>query len=294
MNSRYKKILVAVDGSNDSEKALDKAIELSLKNKSTLIIGHVVDYKNYSHATLFAPHLIPAAEKNGKSLLNKSQSRAHDAGLQDIIITLQGGNPQKMVAHRIAEHYDVDLIVIGRSGVGTFEQFITGSVALSTVRQAACDVLIISNEKEHAEYRSILVAIDGSDNSLAAFENAVETAKANNGRIMAVHVINTAAASSFNMNPDEILAMLKKNGENIMQMCKQIAVERSFENIDYVIERGSPKTMLPGSIAEECKADLIVAGTSGLNYVERQFLGSVSERIVLKAPCDVLIVHPPE
>lgn len=291
MNSHYKKILVAVDGSNDSEKALDKSIELALANSSTLIIGHVVDYKNYSHATLFAPHLIPAAEENGKNLLNKCKSRAQDAGLKDIIITLQGGNPQKMVPHRMAEHYEVDLIIIGSSGAGTYEQYITGSVALSTVRQSGCDVLVIRNDKEHAEYHTILVAVDGSDHSLAAFEKALDTAEANDSRIMAVHVINTPAVASFGMDPDEIQAMFTKNGENIMQMCKQIAVERSFDNVDYIIEHGSPKIVLPGIIAEDCKADLIVAGTSGLNYVERRFLGSVAERIVRKAPCDVLIVH---
>ncbi|RKD69687.1 nucleotide-binding universal stress UspA family protein [Sinobaca qinghaiensis] len=294
MKTIYKNILIAVDGSEDSEKALEKGINLTLEHGSTLIIGHVVDYKNYSRAAVFSYDLIPAAEEAGQKILDESKKKAQKAGVLDVITSLQSGNPQKLVSQLLAENYKADLIITGASGAGTFDKYVMGSVSLGTVRHAQCDVLIVRNEKVLDGYQTILAAADGSDESIAAFEKAVDIAAGSNSSLIVAHVLHTPAISSFDMHTEEILAMFEKNGENILEQYKKTAEQRHVENIKYIIERGSPKTVLPISIAKAYKADLIVAGASGLNRVERRFLGSVAESIVRRAACDVLIVHPPD
>ena len=55
--------------------------------------------------------------------------------------------------------------------------------------------------------------------------------------------------------------------------------------------QGTPKIVLAKEIPNEYHIDLIVAGKTGLNVVERWMLGSVSEYIIRHAPCDVLIAR---
>ena len=47
MTMQYKKVLVAVDGSKEAEWALKKAIEVCKRNQAELVIGHVIDTRNY-------------------------------------------------------------------------------------------------------------------------------------------------------------------------------------------------------------------------------------------------------
>ena len=52
--------------------------------------------------------------------------------------------------------------------------------------------------------------------------------------------------------------------------------------------------MITRNLTNKLNADLIVAGATGLNRVERFLIGSVSENIVRSAQCDVLIVRTHE
>lgn len=58
-----------------------------------------------------------------------------------------------------------------------------------------------------------------------------------------------------------------------------------------MIEYGSPKHIIAKEIPEEKEVDLILLGATGLNAVERLFIGSVSEYVIRNATCDVLVVR---
>ena len=67
-----------------------------------------------------------------------------------------------------------------------------------------------------------------------------------------------------------------------------------IENVNSVIEYGSPKTIITREIATSVGADLIICGATGLNAVERFITGSVTGAIVRSAKCDVLVTRKPE
>ncbi len=54
---------------------------------------------------------------------------------------------------------------------------------------------------------------------------------------------------------------------------------------------GSPKQIIAKEIPEDNHVDLIMLGATGLNAVERLFIGSVSEYVIRNATCDVLVVR---
>ncbi|RLL42942.1 universal stress protein [Oceanobacillus piezotolerans] len=140
-------------------------------------------------------------------------------------------------------------------------------------------------------YKSILVAVDGSKEADLAFRKSIDVAKRNQGAaITIVNVIDTrayVAYDGFNIEKAQ------KEAQNLTNEYMKLAKAAGLENVDIVIEDGSPKTMITKDIATKVDADLIICGATGLNAVERFIMGSVSEAIIRSANCDVLVVRTP-
>lgn len=143
------------------------------------------------------------------------------------------------------------------------------------------------------KYNNILIGIDGSDEARVAFEQAVKIAKDENATLHIAHVIDAHSLTTIDQYvPYNVsVADATKYGETLLDEYVEKAKEAGLENVKKVLETGSPKRDIAGKIAEENNIDLIVAGATGLNAIERLLIGSVSENIVRRAKCDVLIVR---
>ncbi|WP_252312628.1 universal stress protein [Sinobaca sp. H24] len=130
----YKKILTAVDGSEESKNAFKKAVAMAQREEAELVICHVVD-----SSSAFVSEL----EKYAKELLNDYKKQADDAGIKKVTAVLERGSPKVKIPKELAGKYEVDLIIAGATGLGTVERFIIGSVSEQIARRAKCDVLIV-------------------------------------------------------------------------------------------------------------------------------------------------------
>jgi nucleotide-binding universal stress UspA family protein len=139
------------------------------------------------------------------------------------------------------------------------------------------------------QYKSILVAVDGSEEAEYSFHKAIDIAKRNQGsKLTIANVFNT---SSYERTTDD---RAQKASEDLVSSYKALAEAQGVENVKAVIEYGSPKTLITREIAASVEADLIVCGATGLNAVERFITGSVTGAIVRSAKCDVLVTRKPE
>ena len=141
------------------------------------------------------------------------------------------------------------------------------------------------------EYSKILVPVDGSNEARLAFEKAIEVAKRNRAQVLIAHIIDTRVLqtpTSFEGNFNE---EIQRQTENLFQEYRQYAQEHDFNDIDFVLEYGSPKVYISKNIPKDYQIDLIMMGATGLNAVERLFIGSVSEYVIRNAHCDVLVVR---
>lgn len=141
------------------------------------------------------------------------------------------------------------------------------------------------------EYQRILVAIDGSDEAERAFKKAVAVAERNNATLLLTHVIDTRAYQSFSTFDGSIADNARLEAKNTLSEYKDFAEKQGVKEIKIVLEYGSPKLMIAKEIPEAENVDLIMLGATGLNAVERIFVGSVSEYVIRRAGCDVLIVR---
>ena len=141
------------------------------------------------------------------------------------------------------------------------------------------------------EYKNILVAIDGSSQAKKAFKKAVEVAKRNKAVLVLVHVIDTRAYQSFSTFDGSVADTARVEATNTLNEYKEYAKKEGLVDVRVVLEYGSPKVMIAKQIPDAEKVDLIMLGATGLNAVERIFVGSVSEYVIRNAHCDVMIIR---
>lgn len=146
-------------------------------------------------------------------------------------------------------------------------------------------------------YKRIMVAVDGSHTSELALHEAINLAKALEGRLRLVHAVDEISANWYAggyANPAEIWEAMAKSGRDILEKTAATAVEAGLETDTKLIEINTPGRRIPEVIAEEADAwpaDLIVVGTHGRRGLSHVFLGSVAEGIVRVSAKPVLLIR---
>lgn len=141
------------------------------------------------------------------------------------------------------------------------------------------------------KYQNILVAIDGSKEAEWAFKKGIEIAKRDDANLILTHVIDTRTFAMVEAYDRTIAEKADTLATELLENYKDTASKAGVANVQYEIEFGSPKVRIPKDIAKKHNVDLIICGATGMNVVERFFIGSVSEHIARYAHCDVLIIR---
>ncbi|NLI92476.1 MAG: universal stress protein [Peptococcaceae bacterium] len=140
-------------------------------------------------------------------------------------------------------------------------------------------------------YKRILVPSDGSESSRLAFLNALEIAKITGAEIFLIHVTFTPQAYWGNnlaygvsISEDELLNL----GNEIIQ---ETMKNMDIGNVKIIskIVFGSPAPTII-KIAKDSNVDLIIMGSHGHGPFSGAFLGSVSQRVLSKTACPVMVV----
>ncbi|MEM9488294.1 MAG: universal stress protein [Myxococcota bacterium] len=145
--------------------------------------------------------------------------------------------------------------------------------------------------------KNILVAIDFSEESRLALEQAVLLAEHRGSKLVLLWVENStvsaptgAAISGSNMhNVQRLITEQHAQAAQRLEALAQDGRDRGVE-IAVRVASGHPDEVIV-SIGEELGADLIVTGTKGLTGVKRFFLGSVAEKVMRTSTTNVLIVR---
>jgi nucleotide-binding universal stress UspA family protein len=140
----YKRILVGYDGSNNSDRALVRAIALAKGQGAALRILVAVNtvLPVYSPISTTVPEsAIDQIIQDGKDALAKAMNKAK-LELDDVSGVLQDGHAADELIGYASEN-GIDLIVLGRRGVSAMERFLLGGVSSSVVSHSKCDVLIV-------------------------------------------------------------------------------------------------------------------------------------------------------
>ncbi|HEY8051005.1 MAG TPA: universal stress protein [Ramlibacter sp.] len=143
----YRRILVPVDGSPTSNKALVAALNIARDGDGQLRIVHVVD--EVAHLTGFeaSSMILAAAMQAAERVLADAAEIAKASGVTaDVKLLDQPGERLGVLVAKEAQQWEADLVVVGTHGRRGFERMLVGSGAEQIIRLAPVPVLVIRGD----------------------------------------------------------------------------------------------------------------------------------------------------
>ena len=249
----FSRVLVGIDGSEESREAARQAATvtdgeltlLSVYDIASALVGGtgfgVPAYYDEDAQRTSAEDALRHAQKDVEATGKIAKGPAWDALIDE------------------AERRENTLIAVGSHGRGRMAGIVMGSVATEVIHKAPCSVLV-ARKRSDAFPHKIVVGIDGSPQSLAAYAVAKDLAE---------------------RFETELIPVRAHGGKQVDQGVVDRFVGHFREEL--------PDEPVTALLAASADADLLVVGSRGLHGVKA--LGSVSERVAHQARCSVLIVR---
>ncbi|WP_125566964.1 universal stress protein [Companilactobacillus insicii] len=139
----YKKIVVAVDGSPVSFRALNCGIELAKKFNSIIELVAIVNTNNIpvSVGVTNIP-LINDLEEQVKKHVKVAEQQLKNSDIEYNVI-VEKGDPRGLIATEVPKHTGADLIIMGKTGKHAIRNLLIGSVTHRVIEKAKVAVLLV-------------------------------------------------------------------------------------------------------------------------------------------------------
>jgi nucleotide-binding universal stress UspA family protein len=258
-------VLCGVDPSPQSTAALDQGVQLADEGAQIWAVA-AWDPRLAMHAGLHAAEVRVGLRREAVSALESAKKE--NPSVQPMLIN----GPDVAALLSAVANLRADLISVGSHGGSRAAGIVFGSVATAMVHHAPCCVLVARSVEAGPFPRLILHAGDGSPDSLDAARLA--------GSIAA-----RRKAGVVTLNVGEGL----ERGAGVAEEAAAIIEAGGGEPVIELETGSAPRRIV--EVAGRIGADLIVVGSRGLTGIKA--LGSVSERVVHRASCSVLVVRPP-
>jgi nucleotide-binding universal stress UspA family protein len=310
------KLLIAYDGSDCADSALDDLIHAGLPEKGEALVVTVAEvwlpppppsaYEIVEMATASeSPLALQRNYMSGHKAVKEADETAARAAARFV-----ANFPKWKVSHEStwgsptlelfskAEQMNADLIVVGSHGRSALGQLFLGSISQWLLNEALCSVRIARGKLDEFDLPvRILIGVDGSRISKAVVEQVAARKWPALSEVRIVHVDQplevTYVGQIFSPIKKAIQEVNEAEREKLERMVKNAArkLQTTGLRIKADVIEGDPKKMLL-ELAEAWRADCIFLGATGMsNRVGRFLLGSVAGAVAARAHCSVEIVR---
>ncbi len=279
------KILCATDLLPKTDPAIERAHQLRAELGARLTLMHVVIPGTTPDGTL---------EQRLLSANSRLAGRVRRA-TAPVELVVRCGRPAKIVTETARSRH-ADLVVIGPHEVDPVADAIRGTLTEHIVGDARCPVLIV-RRRAREEYRSVMLALDGSPSS----RHVIDTAEALglsrrrvDRRLTAIHAHEPPYEAMMTSVGVGDANVAKYAAATLAQAAEAMRAElraRSNhpERYRLLVAEGRPVPAIRRAM-EEVEPDLVMLGTRGLGRFRRAMLGSTANDILRSTDCDVLLV----
>lgn len=140
----YDRIFVSLDGSDQQEKVLERAVSIAASDNAELYIGHVIDSTALEAAGTFPSDLVPNLEKAFLDSIEGGVKRAEATpGIKKVEVIVKTGRIRETIKDEMLDVINPDLVVCGARGLSSIKYAILGSISTFLTRNATCDTLIV-------------------------------------------------------------------------------------------------------------------------------------------------------
>jgi nucleotide-binding universal stress UspA family protein len=137
----YRKILLAVDGSPQSDKAADTVRQLAALTGAKVLVVHAYPHTSDLLGYTDFESLVAQRKAKGQEIL--ARARHLLAGQEERVTEDLLEGPEADAIITAARVQGVDLVVMGTRGLGGFERLLFGSVSRKVAHLAPCPVLLV-------------------------------------------------------------------------------------------------------------------------------------------------------
>jgi CBS domain-containing protein len=281
----FRHLIAAVDGSDSSLKALDRAINLAAHVGATLdVVSVEEELPRYVSKQVEASDERSEAERYFGKLHADATLRAVQHGVSVTTRILVGHEVQALLNDVRDQH--ADLLVVGATGhSGVWDVFL-GSTADKLVAHAPTSVLVVHPADTGRAFKELVIGLDGSPLGERALTVALELGRLCDGTVRALSVVEgTPATGPANGQTSESYL------ESVQGKARS-AAEAAGVHLEVDTRHGHAAKALV-AYADDVDADLIVIGATGHERPWSPTAGGTARRVANEARCAVLLVRPP-
>jgi nucleotide-binding universal stress UspA family protein len=298
---QLKKILVPVDFSETSDRAIHYGLSLALQFRARLVVAHIVRSfagLDYTFPTETFDLEAKALRQAKERLPEQVPWEFHDAvDLQTIVKT---GDVRDELLGIIREE-GIDLVVLGTHGRRRVERFLLGSTTEAMLRKVPVPVLTVSrldatkeiHRAEPIPIRRIVYATDLSSNAAIGLHYSTELARTFGSDLDLVHVMDPIEVGYWGIEMGHLAYPQDPEAARLnalQQLQHAIEAEQAADmRIQAFAVEGVPHQAII-KFAEDVNADLLVLNMQNKGVLERAMLGATAERVIRSARVPVLSI----
>jgi nucleotide-binding universal stress UspA family protein len=293
-----KAILVPIDFSEPSKKAVTYGLTLAHQFQAKLIVAHIVPE---SSALVYAfptetSRIENEQEARARVEIANIVPAAYESGVEVQTIVKTGDIQQQLL--EIIKDEAVDLVVMGTHGRRYLGRWFLGSVTERMLRQIPVPIVTVSHvgPEEHAiglvSLQRILYATDLCESSNLGLQYAIDLARGTGAKLTITHVVYYPDRILW--SPPGIGNFEDERAESVRDIEKRVADVLAHQppggvEIDIDVVEGKPSEKIL-EIAATRGIDIVVMNLQSRTVFERAFIGSTAERVVRLARIPVLSI----
>jgi universal stress protein E len=279
-----RRILCATDLTARSKAAWLRAASLARRTGARLTVLHVIASEQSERVARMR------ANRAYVELLSQAD-RVFGSASGFIDVVVRRGSPRDVIA-RTAQEWGADLIVLAAPKSRRLDA-IVGTTAERLVRTAKRPVLVVRREVQDS-YAKVAIAADLSSASLPMMRTAIRLAALDQASATIVHAIHPSydgTMRSVGLDEATIVRYQRSSqaaaGQRLQAMIADAGLPPGSTR---VVVRGDPPATAIRAVLEYERPELLAIGASRWFLLKRLLIGSVADRMLRAAPCDVLVI----
>lgn len=277
-----KTILIPVDFSKESEKALSVGATIAKRISAKLVLTPI---KNLDESSWFKTPIDNIAKKlyYSKLVRKRFDKFLEKDFLKDVLVEL-------LIRHQIdyrnisalADDISVDLIVMGSSGSKGLSEVTTGGNTEKVVRSSNVPVLIVKKNGLNFSSETMLFVSDFKEESLDAYKRVSEIGEMLNAKMNFLYINLPGKAFKSTKQMDEVLFDFFTKAQHPDPVG---AIKKVNRYADFSIEEGIY------NFSHLCGTDILAVPTHGRKGISHLLYGSISEDVAKHSIIPVLTLR---